>query len=214
MMIDAPVNVQSQPPTQTPMPTRVEKLTVAEFVRLYDELGGIELINGEIIKLSPTFFLHGYVIRFLFRVLDEFVQEHLLGEVFSEMTFILPENDNSNWVQGSRQPDIMFVSRERFDAFLARRNTAEADPTIPFSGIPDLVVEVISPSDRFTDINRKVNAYLKDGVRMIWLVDLEAKVITVYEADKPFVTLTVSDTLTGGDVLPGFTLAVNEVFKV
>lgn len=195
----------------TDAPVKTQQLTVDEFIRLYDELGGIELIDGEIIKLSPTFFLHGFVIRVLFRALDDFVQTHELGEVFSEMTFIISEQITSNWVQGSRQPDVMFVSREKYDAFLA---AASSNPKQPFVCIPDLVIEIISPSDRYSDVNRKIIAYLNDGVRLIWVVDTELKVVTVYTQDKPQTTLTINDTLSGGDVLPGFSIAVAEVFKV
>ncbi len=188
---------------------RIDRLSVADFARLYQEHGGIELINGELIPVSPTVSGHNLKIRLIFSLLNNFVVHHNLGEVLTETTFVLPAASDSNRVEGSRTPDVMFISRENFDAFWSQ---PDADSK-PFRFIPDLVVEVISPGDRYTDVGRKIRAYLADGVRLIWVVDMEDRTVAVYSPDQPIQILTLDDTLTGGAVLPGFAVVVREFFQ-
>lgn len=193
----------------TPEKTKISRLTVDEFTQLYADMGGIEWIDGEIIKLSPTISGHNLKIRKLFLALYAFATEHQLGEVFAEATFILPDSPEIQWVEGSREPDVMFVSAAKYEVFLSQ---PEAESK-PFRFIPDLVVEVISPTDRYSEVSKKIKAYLADGVRLIWAVDMEEKTITVYSPDRPVQILTVEQTLTGGDVLPGFTMMVQAIFQ-
>lgn len=101
-----------------------------------------------------------------------------------------------------RGPDISFWSKERL-------------PEVPEGYIeiaPDLTVEVVSPSDHFSRINRKLREYLDKGVRLIWVVDPEDRTVTIYRPGTEAVILTESQALDGGDVLPGFTCLVRELF--
>jgi Uma2 family endonuclease len=185
---------------------RVETMTVAEFVQLYDAEGPFEIINGELVKLSPGIFRHVYLIRLLFRALDEFVRVHQLGEVFSEMPFVLIFD--SDWVKGSRTPDVMFVKAER----LAEYQTREPDfADKPLVIVPDLVVEVISTNDNYTDVDAKVERYLDDGVQVVWVVDPRRKTIKA-QRQGTYRTLHIGDVLTGDEVIPGFELALQAVF--
>ena len=77
---------------------------------------------------------------------------------------------------------------------------------------PDLAVEVVSPSDSANEIQEKVNEYLDVGVRLIWVVYPIQHTVTVYAADRAGRLLNEADTLDGGDVLPGFSLAVADIF--
>ncbi|MBC8171260.1 MAG: Uma2 family endonuclease, partial [Anaerolineae bacterium] len=132
---------------------------------------------------------------------------HKLGEVFAEMTFTL--SSEPGWVNGARQPDVMFVMQEKYEAFLA---SVDQNVKQPFVCLPDLVVEVISPTDRYSEVSKKIKAYLADGVRLIWAVDMEEKTVAVYSPDHPVQMLNVEQTLTGGDVLSGFTMVVDSIF--
>jgi Uma2 family endonuclease len=75
-----------------------------------------------------------------------------------------------------------------------------------------LVVEVVSPNDVFSRVNKKLTHYLKHQVRLIWLVLPEDRSVTVYRPQAAPVTLVNSDMLSGEDVLPGFTCLVQELF--
>jgi Uma2 family endonuclease len=127
-----------------------------------------EIINGERIPRLPHVFGHSEVIRHLFILLDRFVQAHNLGEVFSETTFILPDADDSDWVEGSRIPDLMFFAGDR----LAKYKADHANYRVrPIALVPDFVIEVVSPTDKVSELDEKIDAYLADGVRLIWTVD-------------------------------------------
>lgn len=189
------------------MVERVETMTLAEFVRLYDTEGPFELINGEMVKLSPGVFRHIYLIRLLFRVLDEFVRTRQLGEVFSEMPFVLVYD--SDWVKGSRTPDVMFVRVERLTAYQAAVPDFADKPLIL---VPDLVVEVISTNDNYTDVDEKVEQYLEDGVQIVWVVNPKRKTIKV-QRQGTYKTLRAGDTLTGEEVIPEFEIAVKAIFE-
>ena len=77
---------------------------------------------------------------------------------------------------------------------------------------PDLAAEVLSPSDRMVEALAKITMYLEAGVRLVWLVDPEAMTITVFRPDAALKMLGIGDTLDGGDVLPGFSVPVAELF--
>lgn len=185
---------------------RAGLMTIEEFVRLYDEEGPFELIDGERIILSPPKAGHVVVTRNIFLAVHGFATEHDLGETFSEGPFV--EIDIPAWVTGSRVPDVMFYAKERFERYKAE-NPDWADK--PFVLVPDLVVEVISSNDRYTDVSHKVDKYLEDGVKLVWIADQKYRTMTVRTGNE-YVTLTEADTLTGGDVLPGFSLKVASIF--
>lgn len=187
---------------------RIPELTLEEFSRLYDQEGPFEIIDGERIPKMPNIARHSVFIRALFRLLDAFCVVNALGEVFNETTFVLTHG--SSWVKGSRIPDLMFFSAEKWAQYTTETEGWEDKP---FVLLPDLVIEVVSPNDLYSDIQSRVNRYLADGIRMVWVVDPRRKQVMVYDGGGHYATLGVGDALTGGDVLPGFTTALSELFK-
>lgn len=185
----------------------IEKMTLADFMRRYDTEGPFEFVDGEIIPLSPQVAGSARAGGRLFVLLANFVTEHKLGEVFSEAPFVLTF-DKSNWVRGSRIPDIMFFSATRLAAYTAANPDWEDKP---FVLVPDLVVEVVSPTDLYSDVANKVEGYLRDGVRVVWVVDRQRRTVTIWRKGE-YATLTETDTLTGNDLLPGFELAIKTLF--
>jgi len=185
-------------------------MLLAEFLRLNAEEGEFELIDGERIPRVPTVSGHSYSIRAIFRPLDQFTLANGIGEVFFETTFILPDAYDSDWVTGSRRPDVMFIPAAPLAEFRAKwANWYER----PYPIVPPLVVEVISPTDKYSDVDAKVDLYRADGVRLIWVVDPQRRKVAVYtpESEAP-VIYRPGSVLSGGDVLPGFTLAVEDIF--
>ena len=79
---------------------------------------------------------------------------------------------------------------------------------------PVLAVEVLSPSDKMSQVNEKVADYLRAGVKVVWLADPELKTVTVYRPDRNHVVLKAVDELTGGEALPGFTCKVGDFFQL
>ena len=77
---------------------------------------------------------------------------------------------------------------------------------------PDLAVEVLSPSDRMADAMSKITMYLQAGVRLVWLVDPASLTVTVFRQDAAPKSFGAGESLDGGDVLPGFSVPVAEIF--
>jgi Uma2 family endonuclease len=104
-----------------------------------------------------------------------------------------------------RIPDVAFAAWDRFPD---RKVPTAPVPTV----VPDLVVEVLSESNTPAEMERKRGEYFDAGVRLIWVVDPEYRSIRVYTPDGGLSTLSASQTLEGGDVLPGFALELSELF--
>lgn len=170
-----------------------------------------DLINGERKYLLPHLYGHDKTVRILLFAIIAFLTGRKLGEVFSETTFILPDKVDSNWVKGSRTPDIMFFTGNRLADYEAEHPDHRERP---LALIPDFVIEVVSPNDSFSDIDEKIDAYLKDGVRLIWLIDPQRRKAIIYEAgkDQPF-HMAADGKLDGKDILPGFTVQLSELFN-
>ncbi|MEO1289628.1 MAG: Uma2 family endonuclease [Chloroflexota bacterium] len=181
-------------------------MSLDEFISRFEEQP-FELINGEMWNMTPAKKKHSKISKRLYDRLLFHLVDNDLGEVFFESAFII--EDVSDWVSGSRIPDVMFYEKSRFDA---HDKDNPDDDGKPFILVPDLVVEVISPSDKYSDVTTKVDAYLKDGVKLIWIVDPQRKTIAVYEGSDSPRTLRVDDTLTGANILPDFETAVKEIF--
>src|SRR6185312_6034386 len=140
------------------MTTTTQKLiTAEEFARMPNPLDGSqqELVRGVIITMPPPGARHGACCSRINRRLANFVEDNNLGTVFANDTgFVTTRTPDS-----VRGPDISFWSRTKL-------------PEVPEGYIevaPDLVVEVVSPSDRYMRIQQKINEYLEKGVRLIWI---------------------------------------------
>jgi len=159
-----------------------------------------ELIKGEFITMSPAGHLHGNIALNIASQLWIFVRTNNLGKVYAAETgFVLVKNPDT-----VRAPDAAFV---RLDRLYPQKEGGF------FDGRPDLAVEVISPSETVEQIENKVFDYLDAGTHLVWLVYPRSKTVTVYRSETDIELLTVQDTLDGGDLLPGFTLPVKEIFE-
>jgi Uma2 family endonuclease len=184
---------------------RIEKLAIDEFVRLAADQR-IEFVDGEIMVLAPTMLPHSIVTRTLFLLLYTFVSERRLGEVFQETTFILIAQ--SSWVKGARSPDVMFYEAQRYADFFT---TVSKSSTTPITIAPDLAVEVVSPTDSYSDLTEKIAQYLRDGVREVWVADPDKKTFTTYT---PVGSKRFEDgTFNGSLVFPELTFQIAKVFE-
>ena len=103
-----------------------------------------------------------------------------------------------------RAADFAFVARGRI--------TKDMDLSRYLDLAPDLVVEVVSPSDSATEVAAKVRQYLDAGVRLVWALYPQSKTVTVHRAGGEPLLLREQDELSGEDVLPGFTCSIAELF--
>ena len=176
-------------------------LTAEEFAALPHPLDGSrqELVQGVVIAMPPPGAYHGVCCNRIGRKLGNFADDHNLGFVANNDSGVILERAPDT----VRGPDVAFWSRERL-------------PTLPLQGYPevppDLVAEVLSPSDVFSSVLRKVRLYLQAGVRIVWIVVPEDRSVTVFRPGVPEIILGERETLTGDDVLPGFSCVVGGLF--
>ena len=173
-------------------------VTIAEFASMSRE-GSWELIDGELVSVTPSSDRSGWIAGEIFAVIRHHVRDHNLGWVFPPETGFVLFGDRAV----VRSPDASFVCGDRL--------TALSDQFVPLA--PDLAVEVLSPSDRMVDALSKAAMYLQAGVRLVWLVDPASLTVTVFRPDAAPMTLHSGDTLDGGAVLPGFSVPVAVLFS-
>jgi len=159
-----------------------------------------ELIDGELIAMSPSGRAAGKLAVWIGSLLLGFVLPHRLGEVFGADTgFVLVPGR-----QLLRSPDVAFVRADRLVAQDDRGYLHLA---------PDLAIEVRSPTDRTPDVLAKVEMYIEAGVRLVWLVDPDPRTVAVFGGGQDGRVLQGGDWLDGGDVLPGLRIDLAELFR-
>lgn len=174
------------------------KLLTAEEFYATCELDRAELVNGKVIEKMPPNFEHGENAGNIYAALRLYVRARGLGRVSVEGGFRLSRNPDV-----VRSPDVSFVRAERIEN-VSRRTFIE--------GAPDIAVEVVSPGDRATEVEEKVQEYLGAGTLAVWVVYPSARSITVRTPDEARVYQ--HDQVLGGEpVLPGFEIALSEIFE-
>ncbi len=175
-------------------------ITAAEFMNMPEPADGSkqELVRGEIVAMPPTKQEHGLVQAQIVWLLKNLVMPNRLGWVGSE-SGVVTEHDPDT----VRGPDVYYFSLER----MPNRPSEYA------AVAPDIAVEIRSPSDRTGAVREKVREYLAAGVRLVWVVDPETRTVMVYAGTMRGTELDESDTITGGDVLPGFSCKVADFFQ-
>lgn len=172
--------------------------TAEQLERRRDNGHRYDLIQGELYRMSPAGARHGEVAALLAMHLGAFVLPRGLGRVYGAETGFRLADDT---VLG---PDVAFVAANRLPPIEQR---------VGFLRLaPDLVAEIVSPSDRARYVSDKVLAYLDAGVRLVWLVEPRRRVVSVYGADRTARLLGEGDSLDGGEVLPGFRLSLADLF--
>lgn len=151
--------------------------------------------------MSPASQKHGRLGMRVSGPLDRYVEEHRLGAVFAAETgFRLASSPDTILA-----PDVAFVRQERIAAI--------GDVEGYWPGAPDLAVEVVSRHDLYTEVEEKVIDWLEAGARMVVVVNPRKRTVTVYRSLTSITILTERDTLDGGDVVPGWSLPIRDIFR-
>ena len=175
-------------------------VTADELLRMPDDGKRYELIKGELIEMAPAGLRHGEIIATVALLIGHHVRQNSLGSVFAaDPGFFLQRDPDT-----VRAPDVAFIAKNRL--------SPEGTPAGYSDTIPDLVVEVVSPSDRAGQVQAKIEQWIEHGVKLVWLVHPERRSITVYRSPNEVHVLHEDDTLTGDPVLPGFSCSVSEIF--
>ncbi len=186
--------------------TTEKKLTAAEFFALPEGDITYELVDGKAVPkdkpMSPQRF-HSRLQPTLWRILEEWCSDPAspkLGSAYTEWAIVLTRKAEQ-WIP---IPDITYISDERLPL--------EVMTDEPCLAIPELVIEIISPSQSFGEMSKKATDYLEAGIPRVWIVDAAAKSITVFYPDAPPHTFMGSQNIQD-DLLPGLEVIPQDVFS-
>ena len=165
------------------------------------ELERYEIINGNRQEKPPMGALAGTIAAELFFILGGFAKQHRLGRVVVEVLFTMKPN------LPQRRPDLAFVSSDRWPL----PATLTDDPPA-LDTVPNLAVEVVSPTNSAAENFAKVQEYFEAGVKLVWVIYPLQRSIQVFESPTQSRILREADALDGCTVLPGFRLIVRDLF--
>jgi|SRR5581483_27149 len=175
-------------------------MTLDEFFKLHGHESNVELVRGQVVRYPMAGAKHGFINVNAAMIIGGFVRSHKLGRVMSNDTFVRVAADT---VRGA---DVCFLS-------YARLPTGQPLPDGILEVPPELVVEVKSPSDLWTDLLGKVLDYLRAGVAAVVVIDPKTESASVFRPGERQDVFEKDQTLTLPDVLPGFEVPVARFFE-
>jgi len=182
-------------------PPHTDKLVAGEELLAMGDIGPSELVGGKIVMMSPTAFEHGDYEGNFYEYLKPFVRRHKLGKVVvGEVGIYIRRNPDT-----VRAADAAFISKER----LAQRKQKRGYLDVA----PELVVEVLSPDDAWSEVTQKLRDYFSIGVKLVWVADPASRTVHAYRSLTDVREFAEADSLPGDDVLPGFSVPVASLFE-
>jgi len=176
-------------------------MTAEELWRMPDDNMRHELVRGELTTMAPAGSDHGSIGLQIGILVGGYIKTHKLGAAFATDTgFYLSRNPDT-----VRAPDFAFVLKHRIPP--------GGLPLKFFDGPPDLAVEVVSPSDTINEIEDKIADYLDSGCGLVWIVTPKRKTVTIHRPNQQPRVLRGDESITGEDVIAGFTCRVAEFFE-
>lgn len=174
----------------------IKPITAEEFYTLSPELGDCELVQGEIVTMTPPGFRYGHICRRVSKVVGNHVDDHDLGWLICNDSGMLTQR-NPATVRG---PDVSYFSYER----LPRGEPLSGYPPVP----ADVVWEVLSPFDQAKDTSAKVAEYLAIGVRAVCVIDPDQRIVTTYTPGETPQVLSAADSWSLPEVFPDWKVPV------
>jgi Uma2 family endonuclease len=161
-----------------------------------------EIVRGERVERPPTGTYQSLVRSILVQYLGAHARSNRLGRVVSKMLFKINEAGDPQ-----RRPDVAFVSYDRW------ARDRKVDSENGWDVVPELFIEVVSPSNTASEVLGKVLEYFEAGARRVWVVYPIERQVYVYESAKKNRILGIGDELDGEEILPGFRLSLAELFE-
>ena len=186
-----------------PRKRRNSMATVApERPEILSEPEGLyEVIDGRVVE-KPMGVYEVWLAAWVCKRLDRFLDLTPLGRAVPEMIFDLRPT-----IDRERRPDVAFVS---FDRWARNRQVPQARS---WAVVPDLAIEIVSPTNTADEVADKLGEYFMVGVRSVWVVYPRQRNVYAYTSPKEVRVLTEGDELDGGNVLPGFSIPVQTIFE-
>ncbi len=176
--------------------TTVATMTIEEFLRQPETKPASEYACGKVFQKPMPTLDHSKLQAFLVVVLYQYLARAGLGQVLPELRCIFgPPGAARTFVS-----DVCYIAKERI-------------PQGPYlHDAPDLAIEILSPDQNMAQFVSKIQFYLLHGARLVWIIDPATSLVTVLQPGEDAIILSVGETLDGGEVLPGFSIAVDEIF--
>jgi Uma2 family endonuclease len=176
-------------------------LTAEEYAQLPDLEGHHELIRGEIVYMNMPSFRHGKICAKIARLIGYHVDMHDLGHVLSNDSGVITQR-GPDTVRGA---DVAFYS---YQAVPKGEN-----PRMYAPKPPELVFEVKSPDDRWSQVHEKIAEYLAVGVRVVCVADPKTETVAIHHSERPVQSLAGDDELSLPDVLGNFRVPISKFFE-
>ena len=184
------------------MATATEKLMTAEdYARMSNPGYRTELVKGEVVEMGSPGFLHGKIANKIGRLIGNFADDNDLGHVINNDSGVITERSPDS----VRGPDVAYYSYGR----VPKGTMTTSYPSAP----PELVFEVLSPTDRWPQVLIKVAEYLSAGVSTVCLVDPRSSTIHLYRSEDPLQDFGTEDQWSVPEVLPGLSIPVRQFFE-
>lgn len=179
---------------------RIEPSTIEEFLAWEDEDAWAEWVDGKVLRMAPVSSRHQNVVSFLLTLLTLYVEEHDLGWLTTA-----PFSMHLAIRQQVREPDLLFVSRDRMDRIR----------DLYLDGAADAVVEVVSPDSRRRDRVDKVADYEASGVREYWLIDPRLRQVELrrLSEDGRYRLIDPEGGIFTSEAIPGFRLRIDWLWR-
>jgi Uma2 family endonuclease len=180
---------------------KLQPITAEDFSRIAGKLGSCELVNGEIVPMSPGHVPHSEVTANITIILGTYAKRTKLGRVLGNEAGIIVKR-NPDTIRGA---DALYISYKRMGQHRRPQGWLEH--------VPELIVEVLGAEDSWHDIEVKIAEYHGIGVNSVWVADPRTKSVRIYPLKgEPFV-LHEKDTITGGKLMPGFKCRAGDFFE-
>ena len=184
------------------MATVAEKLLTAEdYAQMPDPGYPTELVRGKVVETGSTGFQHGKIASTIGRLIGNFADDHDLGHVVTNGSGVI----TGRTPDSVRGPDIAYYGY----ASIPKGPLTTGYPSVP----PDLIFEVLSPSDRWPLFLNKVSEYLSAGVVVVCVVDPRTSTIYLYRVEAPLEVVGAKDEWSVPDILPNLTIPVRQFFE-
>ncbi len=171
----------------------VRGVTFEEFLEFANEDISCELLNGVLVIHSPASYKHQTIVRFLLTLLDQIGLQQKIGRALGA-PFIVKLDPN--WAP---EPDIIFYRSSKKGSI---KDTF-------FDGTPDIVIEILSPSNRDDDLNTKLPKYLALGIPEVWIIDPEDSTLTIHQTGQDPVIFSKPESLVGSKIFPEIQFRLN-----
>jgi Uma2 family endonuclease len=163
--------------------------------------GSYELVKGRIVEMSPPGFTHGKIGGRFYQALANFADTHDLGQVAVGEVGVYTQR-NPDTVRGA---DVVYISQERYQQVSSGSFLDVA---------PEIIVEVMSPSNTWSEVTQKLREYFATGVDLVWVADPEVNIVYAYRSLTDVREFTAMEDLPGDEILPGFSVPVASLFDI